>query len=188
MKEENFKNCMSKLCAALIFDLSEKSMAEYYRILKHIPDDQFPAICEAISVDFQPTSYKRFPTIGDFKAQRAAICRRIDENYSEAPVEGRASADEARAFLFVLEEIRVWHYLKLVTSNPDGCSPMYLEEWMSAGRPATWSPCIDYLYNMLCNDIGGHLFVQICTDYLGKLRSERTKRMAQKQEVEHAEL
>lgn len=184
MKQEIFKMWMSKLSATLFFDLPEKSMIEFYRLLNHIPDDQFAEICQSLCVDFQPTNYKRFPSISDFNAQRAAIMRRMNDRPPDMPIDGLASFDESKAFLRILDEIKAWHSAGFVAFNKDGCAPMDLETWHIQGRPKTWSPILDKLFQKLCDDVGGHRYAEICNTYNSKLRAERLRRLAEKQQTE----
>jgi len=176
MTSEIFTGWMQRLCAVLIFDLPEKTMKEYYRHLSRISDDHFAAICDQLSADFQSSKHKQFPSVADFKILSAQLARQSNENVSCHVTDTPATPDETRAFFRVLEEIKNWHAQKLVQYNKNGCEAMSAEDWDFGGRPATWSPVLDRLLSLICDDRAGTKYAEICDQYRIRLIDERIKR------------
>jgi hypothetical protein len=88
----------------------------------------------------------------------------------------------------VLEEIMVWHDMKLATRNVEYCEPMDIDEWIKAGRPKTWSTILDHYLTgsepAYKRTIGGDALAleKFAEAYYKMLVSERTKRMAKTEE------
>jgi hypothetical protein len=88
----------------------------------------------------------------------------------------------------ILEEIMVWHDLKLAARNVDHCEPMDIDEWIQAGRTKTWSTILDHYLQgsepAYKRSVGGDVnaLAAFAEAYYKMLVNERMKRTAKTEE------
>lgn len=94
------------------------------------------------------------------------------------------------------DELTLWHRMGLADTNKNGSTvPMAIEEWIRAGRPATWSPVLDHwlqgfevAYKQDLQVEGSLLaFLARYNNMLVEQRKERLAKRAEKAREERAE-
>jgi hypothetical protein len=145
-------DCVGRLEAASPSAIRERAKVEICRVLRaETPADAKKAVdlyCEELRPSHNPAAYLR-AKIGEFKRERAKAL--LSQKKWKAPPDC-VTPEEWESGAAVISEIMAHHRAGKAKSNPRGigvsdikCAEgQFVTEWDRLGRPATWSPLLDW--------------------------------------------